>query len=93
MELKNKLVLTVRCHCPIGKKRIIFVTTIFFYLQPSTIHRGGYLIKPIAIEFWQGQTNRLHDRIQFRRSDENVQADGELTHSGDNGWIYERLAP
>lgn len=26
---------------------------------------GGYLIRPHAIEFWQGQSNRLHDRIRF----------------------------
>lgn len=28
---------------------------------------GGYLIRPRLIEFWQGQMNRLHDRIIFRR--------------------------
>ena len=27
---------------------------------------GGYLIKPIEIEFWQGRANRLHDRIRFQ---------------------------
>lgn len=31
-------------------------------------HWGGYLIKPKRIEFWQGQTDRLHDRIVFRKS-------------------------
>lgn len=52
---------------------------------------GGYLITPKAIEFWQGQTNRLHDRIQFRKSDEDV--DGKLVHRAENGWVMERLAP
>lgn len=52
---------------------------------------GGYLIKPRMIEFWQGQTNRLHDRIRFRKSDEDV--DDKLVHRGENGWVYERLAP
>lgn len=52
---------------------------------------GGYLITPRAIEFWQGQTNRLHDRIRFRKSDEAV--DDKLIHRGENGWVYERLAP
>ena len=33
---------------------------------------GGYLIRPKRIEFWQGQTDRLHDRIVFRKG-ENVQ--------------------
>lgn len=52
---------------------------------------GGYLITPKMIEFWQGQTNRLHDRIRFRKSDEEV--DDKLIHRGENGWVYERLAP
>ena len=26
---------------------------------------GGYIIKPIEYEFWQGGENRLHDRIRF----------------------------
>lgn len=52
---------------------------------------GGYLINPRTIEFWQGQTNRLHDRIRFRKSDEDV--DDKLIHRGENGWVYERLAP
>lgn len=52
---------------------------------------GGYLIAPRTIEFWQGQTNRLHDRIRFRKSEEAV--DDKLVHRGENGWVYERLAP
>lgn len=52
---------------------------------------GGYLVTPRMIEFWQGQTNRLHDRIRFRKSDEDV--DDKLVHRGENGWVYERLAP
>lgn len=27
---------------------------------------GGYLVKAVEIEFWQGRTNRLHDRIRFQ---------------------------
>lgn len=41
---------------------------------------GGYVIKPTLIEFWQGRSNRLHDRIQY-----SLQADGT--------WKIERLAP
>ncbi|KAG8566125.1 hypothetical protein GDO81_013118 [Engystomops pustulosus] len=52
---------------------------------------GGYIVRPSVIEFWQGQTNRLHDRIVFRRpAGEDM---GPYTHQGDGGWVYERLAP
>ncbi|XP_065091395.1 pyridoxine/pyridoxamine 5'-phosphate oxidase-like [Ochlerotatus camptorhynchus] len=55
---------------------------------------GGYLVRPRMVEFWQGQTNRLHDRIRFRRSlREGETADGELLHQGEGGWFYDRLAP
>jgi pyridoxamine 5'-phosphate oxidase len=43
-------------------------------------HWGGYRVKPITIEFWQGRPSRLHDRIQY-----SLQEDG--------GWNIERLAP
>lgn len=42
-------------------------------------HWGGYRIEPHRFEFWQGHSNRLHDRFQYRKE-------------GD-GWIIERLAP
>jgi pyridoxamine 5'-phosphate oxidase len=41
---------------------------------------GGYFVRPVMIEFWQGQTNRLHDRLRYSRLPE-----------GD--WKLERLAP
>lgn len=50
---------------------------------------GGYLITPQTIEFWQGQTNRLHDRIRFRKTDEEV--DEKLTHRVENGWVIIRV--
>jgi pyridoxamine 5'-phosphate oxidase len=40
---------------------------------------GGYIVKPTCIEFWQGRSNRLHDRIAY--SFEN------------NAWSIKRLAP
>ena len=41
--------------------------------HPETIkcpeHWGGYLIRPIHVEFWQGRLGRLHDRIAFEKID------------------------
>lgn len=47
---------------------------------PRPPHWGGYRVKPEVIEFWQGQDNRLHDRLRYSRQD-------------DGGWLIERLAP
>lgn len=41
---------------------------------------GGYIIKPVEIEFWQGGQDRLHDRFVY-----------ELQN--DNAWTISRLAP
>ena len=41
---------------------------------------GGYIVKPVIIEFWQGRPSRLHDRLQYT-----LQENGE--------WKMERLAP
>lgn len=53
-------------------------------LEGNTIQRpsywGGYIVKPVIIEFWQGRPSRLHDRIQY-----SLQEDGN--------WKIERLAP
>ncbi|KAG5311830.1 PNPO oxidase, partial [Acromyrmex insinuator] len=54
---------------------------------------GGYLIVPHSVEFWQGQSDRLHDRIRFRRPKTNEKIDNILVHEGKDGWVYERLSP
>ena len=46
---------------------------------PRPPHWGGYLVAPLKIEFWQGRSSRLHDRILYSRND--------------NGWTINRLAP
>ena len=46
---------------------------------PRPPHWGGYRVKPQLFEFWQGRSNRLHDRLQYRLSGGN--------------WMIERLAP
>jgi len=55
--------------------------------------RGGYLVRPTSVEFWQGQSDRLHDRIMFRRPHADEVIDPAVTKYGDNGWLYERLCP
>ena len=47
---------------------------------PRPTHWGGYLVRPVTIEFWQGRPNRLHDRLQY-------------TLQENGGWLIERLAP
>jgi pyridoxamine 5'-phosphate oxidase len=47
---------------------------------------GGFVLRPQAIEFWQGQQARLHDRFRYSRV---ADADGEPGTS----WRIERLAP
>ena len=47
---------------------------------PRPPHWGGYRVIPEVIEFWQGQENRLHDRLRY-------------TRKSDGTWLIERLAP
>lgn len=61
---------------------------------PKPQYWGGYVLCPQVIEFWQGQTNRLHDRIVFRRGlPAGASSLGPMTRCGEEGWLYERLAP
>jgi len=47
--------------------------------MPKPPFWGGYIVKPTAIEFWQGRRSRLHDRLRYRKAKK--------------GWVIERLSP
>lgn len=36
---------------------------------PRPEHWGGYILKPLHLEFWRNGAHRLHDRVVFSRSD------------------------
>ena len=46
---------------------------------PMPAHWGGYIVKPFEIEFWQGRSSRMHDRVLF------FQDEGK--------WRFKRLQP
>lgn len=46
---------------------------------PLPDHWGGYIIKPVLFEFWQGRQDRLHDRLEYVLENES--------------WVIRRLAP
>ncbi len=48
---------------------------------PPPPHWGGWRIRPEQVEFWQGRSNRMHDRLRF-----------ELD-AHDRTWTIHRLAP
>ncbi|RAI97464.1 pyridoxamine 5'-phosphate oxidase [Chitinophaga skermanii] len=53
------------------------------YTQSSPVRPanwGGYIVQPNLMEFWQGRSSRLHDRIQY-------------TKDNSNNWNIVRLAP
>jgi pyridoxamine 5'-phosphate oxidase len=47
---------------------------------PRPDYWGGFLVRPIEVEFWQGRPNRLHDRIRYKLKEDYV-------------WQIDRLSP
>lgn len=47
---------------------------------PRPENWGGFLVRPIEVEFWQGRANRLHDRIRYKLED-------------NFNWKIDRLSP
>ena len=78
----------------VGRFLVGFLTLLPFFLwlefkkikkkyENSEIYRplnwGGFIVKPVEYEFWQGRENRLHDRIRYNKKN--------------NKWSIERLSP
>ena len=62
------------------EKRLKFLEVQFKNkLIPRPTHWGGYVVSPHSIEFWQGRTNRLHDRLVYIQKSSN--------------WVIKRLSP
>jgi pyridoxine/pyridoxamine 5'-phosphate oxidase len=47
---------------------------------PKPSFWGGYILNPQLVEFWQGRSSRLHDRILYKKVDK-------------KSWKKVRLAP
>ena len=47
---------------------------------PRPNYWGGFIVKPVSVEFWQGRPNRLHDRIRYELQE-------------DYNWKIDRLSP
>jgi len=61
------------------EERVLSLESKYGEEVPRPPHWGGYIVRPEKMEFWQGRSSRLHDRIAYSRWEEE--------------WTRERLAP
>jgi pyridoxamine 5'-phosphate oxidase len=64
------------------EERLVALETEYADHEPNRPpYWGGWLLRPLCIEFWQGAPHRLHDRLLYRRA------------SVGDAWQITRLAP
>jgi pyridoxamine 5'-phosphate oxidase len=63
----------------LNKRYLEFEKKFYNKKVPRPSHWGGFTVKPVMIEFWQGRASRLHDRIVYEKKG--------------NRWKIFRLAP
>jgi len=61
------------------EKQVQYYQDKFGDTVPKPPHWGGFIVKPLTFEFWQGRPNRLHDRLLYSRENKD--------------WKITRLAP
>ena len=61
------------------EKKLEEITAKYGETPPIPEYWGGYVLKPVTLDFWQGRPNRLHDRFLYTREG--------------SGWKLKRLAP
>nr|CAB3264986.1 pyridoxine-5'-phosphate oxidase-like [Phallusia mammillata] len=57
---------------------------------PKPEYWGGFTVRPKKMEFWQGQSSRMSDRIVFVRQTNDLKTNWL---PGEDGWCFQRLQP